>query len=90
MPIVQTSVNRANRILENLLDKPFVARVLSPFQPIANTLTTRYLNYAIPGGSDGTAEPVAYTVIDAEGNTVWQGDTEQLNENQEYRRNEAR
>ena len=89
MPILQSSVNRVNRILANVLDKPFVARVMSPLQPIANTLTTRYLDYAIPGDAPPNKKPVAYTVIDAEGNTAWQGDTKQLAKHPEYRRNQV-
>ena len=87
MPIVNKSVDRVNRLLERLLDKPLVAKVMSPFQPIANTLTTRYLHYAIPSGGAATRSPVAYTVIDAEGKTAWQGDTKQLAKHPEYRRN---
>ncbi len=89
MPIVNKSVDRVNRLLESLLDKPLAARVVSPFQPIANTLTTRYLHYAIPSGGVAAPAPVAYTVIDAEGKTAWQGDTKQLAKHPEYRRNQA-
>ncbi len=89
MPIVNKSVDRVNRLLENILDQPLVARVVSPFQPIANTLTTRYLHYAIPSGGAATRPPVAYTVIDAEGKTTWQGDTKQLAKHPEYRRGQA-
>ena len=90
MPIIRSSVNRVNRILANILDRPFVARVLSPFQPIANTLTTRYLNYAMPGDSAPPSSPVAYTIIDADGNKRWSGDTAELNENPEHRRRNTR
>ena len=89
MPIVQSSVHSVNRVLVNVLDKPFVARVLSPFQPIANTLTTRYLDYAVPGDSPPSASPVAYTIIDADGNTRWSGDTAELVENPEHRHRNA-
>ena len=85
MPIIDSSVQRVNRVLVNVLDKPFVARVLSPFQPIANTLTSRYLNYAMPGDCPPASSPVAYTIIDAEGKTRWSGDTAELNENPEHR-----
>lgn len=90
MPIIENSVQRVNRVLVNVLDKPFVARVLSPFQPIANTLTSRYLNYAMPGDCPSSSSPVAYTIIDAEGNTRWSGDTAELNENPEHRRRNTR
>ena len=89
MPIINTSVNRVNGLLESLLDKPLVTRLMSPFQPIANTLTTRYLHYAIPSGSAPTRSPVAYTVIDSDGNTAWQGDTKQLAQHPEYRRSQS-
>ena len=90
MTIIHNSVNQVNRVLVNVLDKPFVARVLSPFQPIANTLTSRYLNYAMPGDSRPASSPVAYTIIDAEGNTRWSGDTAELNENPEHRHRNIR
>ena len=89
MPLVDRTVIRVNRLLEKTLDKPFIARIMSPFQPIANTLTTRYLHYAIPDGGASAPSPVAYTVIDAEGNTAWQGDTKKLVMHPEYRRNQA-
>ena len=90
MPIIESSVQRVNRVLVNVLDKPFVARVLSPFQPIANTLTSRYLNYAMPGDCPPQSSPVAYTIIDADGNTRWSGDTAELNENPEHRHRNIR
>ena len=90
MTIIHSSVNQFNRVLVNVLDKPIVARVLSPFQPIANTLTSRYLNYAMPGDSRSASSPVAYTIIDAEGNTRWSGDTAELNENPEHRHRNVR
>jgi hypothetical protein len=89
MRLIENSVNRVNRLLEKILDQPLVARVTSPVQPIANTLTTRYLHYAIPSGGATTRSPVAYTVIDAEGNTAWQGDTKKLAKHPEYRRHDA-
>ncbi len=90
MTIIHSGVNQFNRVLVNVLDKPFVARVLSPFQPIANTLTSRYLNYAMPGDCPPASSPVAYTIIDAEGNTRWSGDTAELNENPEHRHRNIR
>lgn len=90
MTIIRNSVGQVNRVLVNILDKPFVARVLSPFQPIANTLTTRYMNYAMPGDCPQPSSPVAYTIIDADGNTRWSGDTAELNENPEHRRRNVR
>lgn len=90
MTIIQNSVFQFNRVLVNVLDKPFVARVLSPFQPIANTLTTRYMNYAMPGDCPTPSSPVAYTIIDADGNTRWSGDTAELNENPEHRHRNIR
>ena len=90
MTIIHSGVNQCNRILVNVLDKPFVARVLSPFQPIANTLTSRYLNYAMPGDCPRASSPVAYTIIDADGNTRWSGDTAELNENPEHRHRNTR
>ena len=90
MTIIHSGVNQFNRVLVNVLDKPFVARVLSPFQPIANTLTSRYLNYAMPGDCPSASSPVAYTIIDAEGNTRWSGDTAELNENPEHRHRNIR
>lgn len=90
MTIIHNGVNQFNRVLVNVLDKPFVARVLSPFQPIANTLTSRYLNYAMPGDCPPSSSPVAYTIIDADGNKRWSGDTAELNENPEHRRRNTR
>ena len=90
MTIIHSGVNQFNRVLVNVLDKPFIARVLSPFQPIANTLTSRYLNYAMPGDGSPASSPVAYTIIDAEGNTRWSGDTAELNENPEHRHRNVR
>ena len=85
MPIIESSVHQVNRILVSVLDKPVVGRVLLPFQPIANTLTTRYLNYAIPADGASCDDPVAYTIIDEDGNTRWSGDTAELVENPEHR-----
>ena len=90
MTIIHSGVFQVNRVLVNVLDKPFVARVLSPFQPIANTLTSRYLNYAMPGDCPSSSSPVAYTIIDAEGKTRWSGDTAELNENPEHRHRNIR
>jgi hypothetical protein len=90
MPIIQNSVYRVNRVLVNVLDKPLVARALSPFQPIANTLTSRYLDYAMPGDCPPASPPVAYTIIDADGNTRWSGDTAELAENPEHRHSNSR
>ena len=90
MTIIHSGVNQFNRVLVNVLDKPFVARALSPFQPIANTLTSRYLNYAMPVDCPPASAPVAYTIIDAEGNTRWSGDTAELNENPEHRHRNIR
>lgn len=90
MTIIHSSVNHFNRVLVSVLDKPFVARVLSPFQPIANTLTSRYLDYAMPGDCPQPSSPVAYTIIDADGNTRWSGDTAELNENPEHRHQNIR
>ena len=89
MSLVDKSVNQVNRLLEKILDKPLVARVMSPVQPIANTLTSRYLDYAMPDGGSPSKSPVAYTVIDADGNTAWQGDTKQLAKHPEYRRSQS-
>ncbi len=90
MTIIHSGVNQVNRVLVNVLDNGFVVRVLSPFQPIANTLTSRYLNYAMPGDCPDVSSPVAYTIIDAEGNTRWSGDTAELNENPEHRHRNIR
>ena len=86
MPIVQTNIKRVNRVIENILDQPIVIRVMSPMQPIANTITTRYLDYAIPGRDDApTARPVAYSVVDANGEISWDGDTNRLADQPEQR-----
>lgn len=90
MTIIHSGVNQVNRVLVNVLDNGFVVRVLSPFQPIANTLTSRYLNYAMPGDCPANSSPVAYTIIDADGNTRWSGDTAELNENPEHRHRNMR
>ena len=90
MTIINNGVLQVNRVLVNVLDKPFVARVLSPFQPIANTLTSRYLDYAMPGDGPPSSSPVAYTIIDADGKTRWSGDTAELNENPEHRHRNTR
>ena len=90
MPIVQNNINRVNRMIENILDQPIVIRVMSPVQPIANTLTTRYLDYAMPRVDRGeVADPVAYTIVDSHGNTSWEGDTGLLAEQPERRRKSA-
>ena len=87
MPIVQSNINRVNRMIENILDQPIVIRVMSPVQPIANTLTTRYLDYAMPRADRGVvAAPVAYTIVDSHGNTSWEGDTDLLAQEPELRR----
>lgn len=86
MPIVQTNIRRVNRVIENILDQPIVIRVMSPMQPIANTITTRYLDYAIPGRDDAPAgRPVAYSVVDASGEISWDGDTNRLADHPEQR-----
>ena len=90
MPIVQNNINRVNRMIENVLDKPIVIRVMSPVQPIANTLTTRYLDYAMPQDDRAvTKHPVSYTVVDAHGNVSWDGDTDLLAQQPEHRRKSA-
>ncbi len=90
MPIVQNNINRVNRMIENILDQPIVIRVMSPVQPIANTLTTRYLDYAMPQvGRATTAQPVSYTVVDAHGNVSWEGDTDLLAQHPEHRRKDS-
>ena len=86
MPIVQSNINRVNRMLGTILDKPIVIRAMTPVQPIANTLTSRYLDYAMPAHRPVAGRPVAYTVIDADGNTSWDGDTDLLIEQPEQRR----
>lgn len=87
MPLVQNNINRVNRMIENILDQPIVIRVMSPMQPIANTLTTRYLDYAMPKPpSRIAASPVAYSVVDADGKLAWDGDTELLAQQQDQRR----
>ena len=87
MPIVQNNINRVNRMIENILDQPIVIRVMSPVQPIANTLTTRYLDYAIPREDQAvTARPVCYTVVDSHGAVSWDGDTGLLAQQPEHRR----
>ncbi|MYC32365.1 MAG: hypothetical protein F4X64_04235 [Chloroflexi bacterium] len=90
MPIVQNNINRVNRMIENILDQPIVIRVMSPVQPIANTLTTRYLDYAIPREDQAvTSRPVSYTVVDSHGDVSWEGDTGLLAEQPERRRKSA-
>ena len=86
MPIVQNNINRMNRMLGTILDQPIVVKAMTPVQPIANTLTTRYLDYAMPTNRPGVGQPVAYTVIDADGNVSWDGDTDLLVEQPEQRR----
>jgi len=90
VPIVQNNINRVNRMIENILDQPIVIRVMSPVQPIANTLTTRYLDYAIPRVDRAvTAGPVAYSIVDSHGNTSWDGDTNLLAQQPELRRKDS-
>lgn len=90
MPIVQTNIKRVNRVIENILDQPIVIRVMSPMQPIANTITTRYLDYAMPGRDDAPgARPVAYSVVDANGEISWEGDTNRLADQPEQRRKDT-
>lgn len=90
MPIVQKNINRVNRMIENILDQPIVIRVMSPVQPIANTLTTRYLDYAMPREDQAvTARPVSYAIVDAQGNVSWDGDTGLLTQQPELRRKSA-
>ena len=89
MTIVQSNINRVNRMIENILDQPIVIRVMSPVQPIANTLTTRYLDYAMPAGPREVEAPtsaVAYSIVDAQGNIAWDGDTDRLARQPERRR----
>ncbi len=90
MPIVQNNINRVNRVIENILDQPIVIRVMSPMQPIANTLTTRYLDYAMPRDDSAiTSRPVSYSVVNAEGDVSWSGDTHLLADRPELRRGTA-
>lgn len=87
MPIVQNNINRVNRVIENILDQPIVIRVMSPMQPIANTLTTRYLDYAMPSEDRAVASrPVSYSIVNADGDVAWSGDTELLSEEPSLRR----
>ena len=90
VPIVQNNIKRVNRMIENVLDQPIVIRVMSPVQPIANTLTTRYLDYAMPQEDRAvTKQPVSYSVVDAQGNVSWDGNTDLLAEQPERRRKSA-
>ena len=90
MPLVQNNINRVNRMIENILDQPIVIRVMSPMQPIANTLTTRYLDYAIPQADRGAiARPVSYSKVDANGKVSWEGDTNLLADQPAVRRSDA-
>lgn len=86
MPIVQNNINRMNRMLETILDQPIVIKAMTPVQPIANTLTSRYLDYAMPAGRTAADEPVSYAVVDADGNVSWEGDTQLLAQQPEQRR----
>lgn len=87
MTIVQNNINRVNRMIENILDQPIVIRVMSPMQPIANTLTTRYLDYAMPRGDRATISgPVSYSKVGADGELSWEGDTNLLANQPEFRR----
>lgn len=87
MPLVQKNINRVNRMIENILDQPMVIRVMSPMQPIANTLTTRYLDYAMPPADRAvTTRPVSYTIVNSQGEVSWDGDTESLAQQPEHRR----
>ncbi len=87
MPIVQNNINRVNRMIENILDQPIVIRVMSPMQPIANTLTTRYLDYAMPTADRGViTRPVSYTIVNSRGEISWHGDTALLAQRPERRR----
>lgn len=90
MPLVQNNINRVNRMIENILDQPIVIRVMSPMQPIANTLTTRYLDYAMPQADRPTADrPVSYSIVDSQGKVSWAGDTNSLADQPELRRSSA-
>ncbi len=86
MPIVQNNINRMNRMLETILDQPIVIKAMTPVQPIANTLTTRYLDYAIPTGQPVADAPVSYAVVGADGNVSWEGNTQLLAQQPEQRR----
>lgn len=87
MPIVQNNINRVNRMIENILDQPMVIRVMSPMQPIANTLTTRYLDYAMPPAHRPAAtHPIPYTIVNSRGEVSWEGDTALLAQQPERRR----
>ncbi|MXZ90612.1 MAG: hypothetical protein F4W95_12810 [Chloroflexi bacterium] len=86
MPIVQNNINRMNRMLETILDQPIVIKAMTPVQPIANTLTSRYLDYAMPDVRPAGDEPVSYAVVDADGNVSWEGDTQLLAQQPEQRR----
>lgn len=87
MPIVQNNINRVNRMLETILDQPIVIKAMTPVQPIANTLTTRYLDYAMRSDRPPAVdEPVSYAVVDADGNVSWEGNTQLLAEQPEQRR----
>lgn len=86
MPIVQNNINRMNRMLETVLDQPIVIKAMTPVQPIANTLTSRYLDYAMPAGRPAVGAPVSYAVVDADGNVSWEGDTRLLAQQPEQRR----
>ena len=87
MPLVQNNINRVNRMIENILDQPIVIRVMSPVQPIANTLTTRYMDYAMPRVDRvSTSGPVSYSIVDTQGEVSWEGDTRRLAEEPERRR----
>jgi hypothetical protein len=87
MPLVQNNINRVNRMIENILDQPIVIRVMSPIQPIANTITTRYLDYAMPSADRAVpTRPVSYSVLDADGRVSWEGNTNSLARQPERRR----
>ena len=73
-------------MLETILDQPIVIKAMTPVQPIANTLTTRYLDYAMPAGRTGEDQRVSYAVVDADGNVSWEGDTQLLAQQPEQRR----
>ena len=90
MPLVQNNINRVNRMIENILDQPIVIRVMSPMQPIANTLTTRYLDYAMPQADRLAADrPVSYSIVDSQGQVSWAGDTNSLTAQPELRQSGA-
>ena len=89
MPLVQNNINRVNRMIENILDQPIVIRVMSPMQPIANTLTTRYLDYAMPQADQGViTRPVSYSKVDTNGKVSWEGDTNLLADQPALRRSD--